>query len=463
MGRKNNQGIVSELAGRGEIFSYGLGGFGRGLLNSIVMGLLNYFYTNSIGMSAGVIGVVFMVSRIFDGFSDIIAGTIVDKTKSRFGKTRLWILLSAIPFALTTFLLFTVPHISTTGKIIYIFITYNLVTTVFGTLFYVPHMTLTSLITRDKVQRTQVSLVNQIFTTIAGVLPSFIIVPLVNKNGNSQSSWVWTMLVTVVISAICMMICFINTKERVVLSQSSKNEDEKKLSFKLVVSTLFQNKYWFLVLGIFITDALSNNFYVASGMYYTQYILGNLNYAGIIGLVSIVPTMLALLLVAPFVKNISKSKIFLIGAIIKAFGYLLLIALPSGLSSVLLARAISSFGMGLTFSVMYSFIPDTIEYGHWKTGVRLEGIIQSADSFGAKLGVGLAPGVVGLVLAAAGFDGMAKVQTAAAMSAIKICAGWAPLIFSMLMIVIICFYDLDKRYPQIMKELEERKLQANNE
>jgi GPH family glycoside/pentoside/hexuronide:cation symporter len=121
--------------------------------------------------------------------------------------------------------------------------------------------------------------------------------------------------------------------------------------------------------------------------------------------------------------------------------------------------------MGLTFAVMYAFVPDTMEYGQWKTGIRLEGTMLSACSIGAKLGVGLAPGIVGLLMSAAAYDGLAQVQTEQALAIISLCSTWMPVIFSFVLVLIMFFYDLDKKMDHILADLQDRKnksVQAEN-
>lgn len=449
-----------ELAGTGEILAYSMGGFGRGIFNAIVMGLLNYFYTNAIGMSAAVVGMIFMFSRVFDGVSDVGVGVLTDKFTTKYGKARNWVLWSSVPFGISTMILFTVPNVSTVGKIIYMAVTYNFATTVMGTLFYVPHMTLAALITRDQNQRTLITIANQILSAISGFLPSLVLLPLVQNLGNTQEAWIKVVGAMVPIGILSMLICFFFTKERVHESAPAEGAHRQKLGFKNVARSLFQNKYWLMVLGIFILDALSNNFFIASGVYYSQYILGNSVYYGTILTANMVPSMIGLFAATPFIKKFTKRSIFLTGAILKLLGLLLVIVLPTGLKSMVISRLIAGFGVGITFSTMYAFIPDTMEYGQWKTGIRLEGILQSACSIGAKIGVGVAPGIVGILMSMGNYDGMAATQPQSALNVIQFCAVWGPAVFAFLMVILICFYDLDKKYPAIMKDLEARKKTA---
>lgn len=258
-----------------EMVAYGLGGFGRGMFNAIAMGYLNYYYTNSLGLSAATVGMVFMLSRIFDGVTDITVGALVDKTKAKFGKARIWLLWTVIPFGLSTFLLFTMPQSwGSTAQLLYIVVTYNLVTTILGTTWYVPHMTLPARMTGDQKQRSQIIIVNQILSMVA-VLPfSLVFFPKIVGAGNTPEVWISAMRIYAILGSAAMAICVFGTKERVNTEETGKIK-EKKYTIGQMLKALLTNKYWFIVLFIFIFDAMSNNFASAVSTYYCQYILGD--------------------------------------------------------------------------------------------------------------------------------------------------------------------------------------------
>jgi GPH family glycoside/pentoside/hexuronide:cation symporter len=449
-----------DKVGMGEIFAYGLGGVGRNLFYAITMMFLNYFYTNTIGMSAGIVGMVFMLSRVFDGITDVGFGAIMDKTHFKHGKARSWILWSALPFGISTMMLFTVPQISMAGKVVYLIITYNLVTSIFGTVYYTSYMTLPALMTRDRTVRTRLTIVNQLLASASMYILSLGIFPWIIKRGAAQRDWITGTAIIFPIGIAAMLIGFFFTKERIHESKDAladKDKGKPSLGLKTIFLTLIKNKYWFMVLGIFIFDALGNNFQAASGVYYSQYILNDTTSVGTISLGSGLATMAGLFLSNGFIKKLTKRQIFLVGAIIKTLGLALVIMLPDTVANMIIGRCISGFGMGLTFAVMYAFVPDTMEYGQWKTGIRLEGTMLSACSFGAKLGVGVAPGIAGLLMSAAAYDGLAKVQNEQALLIIRVCTTWLPMILAFVMILIMFVYDLDKKMDRILADLRERK------
>ena len=233
MGTEAKKGKISLF----EMVAYGFGGFGRGMFNAIAMGQLNYFYTNSLGLSAAVVGMVFMLSRFFDSFTDILVGALVDKTKSRFGKARIWLLCTCIPFGVGTYLLFTVPQSwGPAGQLIYIIITYNLCTSILGTTWYVPHMTLPARMTRDQGERAQITNVNQIFSMLSGLPFSMVLFPQIVANGNTQAAWVSAMRLYAVAGVIAMAICAVFAKEHVDEKEPAKKQPAEKIPFGKISS-----------------------------------------------------------------------------------------------------------------------------------------------------------------------------------------------------------------------------------
>ncbi|MFT4007737.1 MAG: glycoside-pentoside-hexuronide (GPH):cation symporter [Lacrimispora sp.] len=464
LNNKNVQNAANEneRASLFEIFAYGLGGSGRWLFNGIALGLLNYFYTNSLGMSAAVIGSIFMFSRVLDGLIGVSIGILIDKLNPKFGKIKSWLLWSAVPFGLVTLGLFTVPNVSAAGKIIYIIIMYNLMTSVFESTFYIPHLTFPALITSDSGQRTQLSISNQLLGMIISFVPSMILLPAIVAAGNKQSDWIKYMTYIIPIGITFMLVDAFVCKERVHHpSLSNKSKNEPKIGFVKILEAMLQNKYWLMVFGVFIFDALGNQFFNATGIYYAQYVIGDVSQYGKINLASNLPAICALLILSPLVKKFYKRTIFLAGALIKLSGLLMIIILPPTFANLIICRGISAFGMGITFSVMYALVLDTMDYGEWKTGIRLGSTLQSGLNVGMNLGVGLAPGVSGWLMSLGGYNGLVAEQPQAAINSIKLCAIWVPVIFAGLLVLTMVFYDVEKKAAKITEDLQSRNLNVS--
>ncbi len=443
----------SDRVGLGEMMAYSMGGFGRNLVHSTCLGLLNYFYTNSIGMAAGLVGTVFMLSRFLDGVTDIATGVMVDKVNSKHGKARNWILWIAIPYALSGLLMFAVPPTTVFWQGVYMAITYNLCTSIMGTLFYIPLMTLPALMTQDQGQRHKITIVNQLFVTVAGVIPAGFLYPTILRMGNTQAAWLKVIGVMCAVAAAAMLICFLFTKERVTGQEYRKTED--KVPLKVMLKALFSNKYWVMLLGVFIFEATSSGVMYSSTPYYCQYILNNANLYSAATVILQITVFVALLLGGLLVKRLSKRNIFILGTALRGCGHII-VGMTGSLIGLYVGLAIVGCGIGFSYSTMYAFVPDVMEYGEWKTGIRLEGTLQSACSIGAKVGLGLGPGIVGMLMQSAGFNGMIAQQPEAVLHILPVCAVWLPACFCLVLIIIVFLFDLDKRYDGIMKDLQER-------
>ena len=201
-----------------EKICYGLGDSACNVVYGLCSTLLTFFYTDYVGVSAAVVGIIFLITRIFDGVSDIIMGFITDRTKSKYGKARPWILWMAVPYAVTFVALFFVPaNASVMVQAIYIFVTYNLVNTVVYTALNLPYSTMASLITRDQKSRTSTQAIRIFCGPMGKMVVTVSTLPMVKAFGNTQRSWIIVSIIFAVIALILLLVCFFNIEERVVI------------------------------------------------------------------------------------------------------------------------------------------------------------------------------------------------------------------------------------------------------
>jgi len=211
-----------------EKFSYGLGDVACNVVYALTTSLLIYFYTNVVGISAAMIGTIMLFSRFFDGISDVLIGHLVDRTHSKHGKSRAWILWMMIPYGIAAILLFTVPPATQIVKGIYVFITYNFCTTVVYTALNLPYATLATLMTRDTDQRAVVNLFRTGMSALGNMVISAVTFPLVTRLGDTQQAWIEVSILYAIISIIMLFICFKNCHERV--KEETKTKDGKKIT-----------------------------------------------------------------------------------------------------------------------------------------------------------------------------------------------------------------------------------------
>ncbi len=435
-----------------EKFAYGCGDLGCNIIYSAMSAFLLFYYTDYAGISAAAVGTIMLISRLLDGFSDLVMGVIVDRTKSKYGKARPWILRMSIPFAIAAVLLFSVPSsLGTTAKLVYVFITYNLVSTVIYTAINVPYATLNSLITQDQYERGVLSIFRMVLATCGSLLINGLTLPLVEYFGNNASAWTKTFLVFGAASIIVFLITFAGTKERVVPAKSDKSE---VVPFKVGIKALFKNKYWIQItlclVCIFIIFSINGG----SSVYYAKFILGDEKLFSPINMTANISQIIAMFMVAPFIKRYGKRNVLIVGSMILILANIMFMGDQPSYNMVIFASIVKGIGSAGTAATMFAIVSDTIEYGEWKTGYRTEGLINSASSFGFKVGNGLGSAILGAVLSAGGYIGTAAVQSESAIFAIKVCFIYLPIVITVLQIIIMSFYKLDKEYPTILEQLK---------
>lgn len=440
-----------EKLGFKDYFTFGLGDTAVNFTFASLGMFVVYFYTDVVGISAGIIGTLMLFSRSFDGIIDVVIGTLVDKTHSRWGKTRPWLLFGSIPFAVLTVLLFAIPtSMSETGKIIYVFLSYNILMIAFSAIA-IPYGTLNSLVTRDQQQREKFNLFRMFLAQIGVLIVTNMTMPLVNLFGGKQISWVWTYTVLSAVSVILLLIVFSTQRERV------KQVAEKKVPLKTSLSAIFHNKYWLIATGFFIIYSVGYALNQGSTIYYAKYILRDDSLVGVLTFAYLAPVLIGFLFSAKLFNKFGKTKAMVWGSVLSIIGYLFTLISPDSFVIVFLAQVIKGAGQAPLLGGVWAMFPDTIEYGHWKTGTRIEGMLYSGGSLGQKIGVGLGTALTGWVLAWGHYNGALTNQSASAIQSIYSLFIYIPVVIFLLQIIILYFYDLDKKYPKIMDDLAQNK------
>lgn len=437
--------------GVGEKLAYGIGDFGSNMVYANIAAFLTFFYTDVVGMAGAIVGTVMFTSRIFDGISDIVVGTLVDRTKNRYGKARPWVMRSAVPMAITLVLLFSVPNFGETGNVVYLFIVYNLVTTVFYTMYAIPHGTQVALITQDQYERSVLNICRMVAGTSGAIVVNVLTVPLVTYFGSDAGAWRTTYILYGVVAVIAIFITFYFTKERVTPRKVTK----EKIPFKVGIKTLFANKYWRLVL---VLGMVTYGIMALSGanIYYVIYILGDEGLMSSLMIFYFASSILGMIIMTPVIKRRGKRNTVFMGFLVYLIGTVVILASPYSITNVYTGLFIKGLGLAPLLGSLPSFIADTIEYGEWKTGKRVEGLVYSSESFGQKFGNGLSSALLGWLLTLSGYVGGAAVQTDSAISVIIALFTFVPLGFYTVAAGLLIFYKLDKEYNNILEELNKR-------
>ena len=434
-----------------EYVAYAMGDFGCSMVFFLVLGICTYFYTDVMGVSPALVATILIISRVFDGISDLAIGAIADRTKSKHGKFRAWLLWMTIPFGVSLVLMYTIPPTnSTVLNAIYIFLTYNLAVTVVYTALNLPYGALVSVMTRDKMQRTNLNLIRMFFAPLGGVLSMGCCLPMVRFFGNDQRAWIITMTIFAFIGMACILCTFFGCKERI---QIDATPDEEKAPTGMAIGAMLKNKYWWLLTLMCIGYAAYIQMDGEVVTYYCKYVLHDAEYMGLVG--NVQKVVLSLMAIVSFflVKHMTKRDIVLFSCIISVVGQVLAILNPESLTMISIASGLRGVGMGGFQTLMFTMVIDTVEYGHWRTGIRSEGLLYSANTIGQKVGTGLSLALVGFLLEAADYDGLSAVQSDEALQVISFLFNWMPVIFIGSMVVLCLFYKLDKEYEGIMDDL----------
>ncbi|WP_346705500.1 MFS transporter [uncultured Agathobaculum sp.] len=443
-----------------EKLAYCFGDPALTLMYTMTSTLLIYFYTNVVGISAGAVGIIMLISRIFDGFSDVAMGTIIDRTHSKYGKARIWILRLAVPYAIAAILLFTMPDIGNIGKIIYAFVTYNLMNTVVYTAISQPFHALGSLMTRDRRDRDTISNIRMMLSITASMIITAFTLPLINYissvTGHEQLSWILVTGAYAIVSVFVLLNTYATCTERVQAAPQTKKEN---IPFWESFKITFTNRYFLIALGLMITYTAYQVIIGTDLTYYCQYVLGDKNYVMPLSAAEKICTIIGIAMLPKLLPRFGKRNLICFGCAMGVVGQLLFLINATSVPLGVVSCIIRGFGIAPFYGVQYSLPGDAIEYGHWKHGVRVEGLMFSSMSMGQKAGSGFTQAIMGGILAMAAFDGLkatAAEQTVEAIATIEAFYLYVPIALWAIMFIIASFYKLDKSYDKMMRELLER-------
>lgn len=435
-----------------EKIAYFVGECGScGMFYYLTITLSTYFFTDVMHISAITLGTIIILSRVFDGVSDLIIGTLVDRTHTRWGKARPWIMFSTVPYAVAMVLLYCLPaSFSMAQQIAYIIITYNLAVTVCYTVENIPWGSLPALMTRDKVQRSQMHSIRMLASPLGSAIGVSTALPLIHAMGGQQQDWIVVMTVLAAIGVACNFYAVLTIKERV---SEARPEEIDKHSNRKDIPSAFRNPYWWAAIVI---TLVWNTFSVASATltpYYTKYFLMNDQITAPLNNAQTITMAIAAFSCYWSTKKFEKSTILKVTMVISLVGQFILITNALNLPTLVVGTIIRSIGFGCMGACMFAMATDAIEYGQWFTGHRAESTTYSAVGIGNKLGVLLGSGILAILLGTAGYDGTLAVQSESAMGMIQFLYLWIPVILSILTIIIMFCYKLDKKYDTVMADL----------
>lgn len=446
-----------------ERLAFGVGALPE-VANSIVAAFLTMYYTDNIGLAAGMVGTMFFISKLFDGISDLLAGTLIDRTKTKWGKARPWLLWLSVPTGLALALIFFIPQNgSPTMQLIYAFVTYNLYTTVMFTITGIARNALMPLMTQDMRERNLLSTFGMFFVVggiAAGCSFTF---PLIFALGGDTRAWRLLFSIYGVIVTLGLLFSFFFSREYVTSVESSQKEQAEKISFSEGVKLFVKNKYLLFALGMTFLMQLYQQIPTGAGTYFFTYTMNDPMLMGTVGMVNLVATIIGIGVIAGIgLSKFGKRKCFYIGA-----GMQLVSMLLRGLSGIMVSAPIlyisgilSGLFMGLMSVPAATLVADGIDYGEYIQNKRIEGIGSSISSFSSKIGAGLGAAMTGWALALTGFVANQTQNMATNMGIISLYS-FAPAVIAVLMMILFkTCYHYDEIADDVIRELNSRKQKA---
>ena len=436
-----------------EKVGYGLGDTASHFVWDMVGFWILIFYTDTFGISAAAAGTIMLIARVWDMLSDPLMGILADRTNTRWGKFRPYILWMALPYSVLAVLTFTTPNLGETGKVFYAGITYFLLMTVF-TAINLPYSSLGAVMTSDSFERAGLNSYRFIFAFIGQfiVTGTALSLAMYFGGGNNAKGYQYTLILFSVVSFILFMITFKTTKERV---QPPK---EQQQNLKEDLKNLFKNGPWVILffVGIisFVMFAMQN----LSIAYYFKYYIGDEEGVQLFNVIGTIALIAGIPLSKPLSKRFGKRNVYVTSSILSGIFFIALY-LPGAknMMTVYTLNILAKFTYAPAVPLLWTMLADTADYSEWKTGRRSTGLVFSAATFAQKAGWGIGGALAGWILALYEFVPNME-QTATSLTGIKLMISVFPGILYMSCAILLYFYAIDHKTCLMMqKDLEARK------
>lgn len=437
--------------------TYGLGDVANQFIYGSLGAFIMIFWTDVVGIAAATASTMILLSKVWDGINDPMMGAFIDKHEFNGEKARPYFKWFAVPFGIAAIICFITPDASMTVKILYAFIAYN-VTNMIYTIINIPYGILATKMTSDVDERGTLNVYRMAFAMSGYAFVTIFVPSFVQTAG-----YFYTFLILGTISVAIWFYVYANSFE---LPIEENEEKEHTIPFKIGVKNLMKNRVWIiLTIGMLFTSiagAMRNG----STAYYVQYYLERPELVGIYLLLPTIGQIISLSLLADrgFKKfgKIKMTQICLAFASIFSIGILFIIKSNTSMDLIILGLLLLLSGMsiGPIMSATFAMLGDSIEFGEYRTGVRIEGLTYAGASLGQKIGAGVGSAFVGYILAFTGYVPN-TIQTAGALFGIKIIFIIMPIIFYLGYLIALQFNPLDKIYKDVERELVKRRGQVN--
>lgn len=456
-----------------EKIGYGFGDMASSMFWKLFGSYLMIFYTDVFGLPAAVVGTLFLVTRVWDSAFDPIVGVVADRTHSRWGKFRPYLLFLAIPFSVIGVLTFVTPPFGDNGKLVYAYVTYSLMMMVYSAI-NVPYASLLGVMSDNPKERNTLSTYRMAFAYIGSFIALLLFMPMVNFwSGHSkeiaaqQQGWTLAVAVIAVMCALLFIGCFAFTRERV------KALHEKQAPLKEDLKDLWKNRPWWILLGAGVAALVFNSIRDGATVYYFKYFIVEEDFqtisffgvsfvlSGLYLSVGQIANIAGVILAAPVSNRIGKKQTYMGSmAIATVLSILFFWFDKDNLALIFTFQILISICAGCIFPLLWSMYADCTDYSELKTGNRATGLIFSSSSMSQKFGWAIGSALTGWLLSYFGFVAN-EVQQAEAIQGIKMFMSFLPAAGTLLSIVFISMYPLsEKKMLEISAALKSRKAET---
>ena len=423
-----------------EKIGYGLGDAAANFVFQTMVVFQLSFYTDTFGITAAAAGTLLLVARFFDAIFDPLMGIVADRTNTRWGKFRPWVLWTAVPFGVMGFVAFLTPDFSPGGKLAYAYITYILLMMVYSA-NNLPYSALSGVLTGDIGERTSLSSYRFVCAMTAAFIIQGLALPMVKYfgQGDDAKGYQWTMGIFGALCVVLFLITFVTTKERI------RPDPAQQSSIAQDFADLVRNGPWInlfiLTILVFVTLSMRGGVM----LYYWRYYMQREDLFSLFNVLGLGSTIVGILFSKPLAMRFGKKNVFIVGLSFTTLFMAAFVFLPPG--AVVAAFALDmlrQFAYGPTIPLLWAMMADVADYGEWKTGRRATAIVFSAIVFGLKAGLGFGGAIGGWLLSLYGYVPNAA-QTAESLKGIRLTSSLFPSVPFILGVICLFFYAIDKK------------------
>ena len=437
-----------------NVIGYGAGDMANNLVFAMGSLFLLHYYTDVAGIPAAAAGTLLAAVRIYDAVMDVAAGRVVDRTATRWGRFRPFLLGGALPLLLLSVAVFSVPSGWSAGaKLAYAYVTYALLGTAYS-FVNIPYGSLATVMTQDPRERARLGASRTFMAVCTASFLTMVVGPTVaGLEGQALQAWLTRLTLGLAIAgAMLYAFCFAATREIVARQVERPRLDDS-------LGTLIHNTPLLMLCAAALCTLTGLASSTASLVYFARYILGD---AGLfffaIGLMSLLTASVSAAVVPMLAGRIGKKHTFLLGLAIAVLGYGMLFLAPgAGKAWVFGSFAVAALGAKVSMAIMWAIEADTVEYGQWRTGVRIEGLTYALFSLTRKCGQSLGGSVPAFLLAAGGYVPNAPVQDETTRQAILQAVALVPVLaFAAAFAIMACYPLTDRRFAELLAEIKDR-------